>query len=78
MQRAQPERRNNVPHGEDEAGVVCPATVRRAGAPVFAGDDAEPILGPGKGGDDLGVGDGQPVTLRLELNQAKLFGIEFE
>jgi hypothetical protein len=45
---------------------------------VFAGDDAEPILGPGKGGDDLGVGDGQPVTLRLELNQAKLFGIEFE
>jgi hypothetical protein len=31
-----------------------------------------------KDGGDLGAQEGQPVTLRLELNQAKIFGIEFE
>jgi hypothetical protein len=30
-----------------------------------------------KGGDDLGGGDGRPVTLRLELKQARLYGLEF-
>lgn len=28
--------------------------------------------------DDMGVEKGKPVTLRFRLNQAKLFGIEFE
>ncbi|MBI2435773.1 MAG: hypothetical protein HYV26_23200, partial [Candidatus Hydrogenedentes bacterium] len=31
-----------------------------------------------KGGGELGVNDGDPVTLRVELKQAKLFGLEFE
>ncbi len=31
-----------------------------------------------KGGDDLGIAAGQAVTLRVELNQAKVFGLEFE
>ncbi len=31
-----------------------------------------------KGGDDLGVGEGKPITLRIEMKQAKLYGLEFE
>jgi hypothetical protein len=31
-----------------------------------------------KGSADLGLKEGQPVTLRLELKQAKMFGLEFE
>jgi len=31
-----------------------------------------------KQGNDLGVEEGRPVTLRVELKQAKLFGLEFE
>jgi hypothetical protein len=29
------------------------------------------------GGDDLGVDDGKPVTLRVEMKQAKVYGLEF-
>ena len=29
-------------------------------------------------GEDLGVTEDQPITLRFELYQAKLFGLEFE
>ena len=28
-----------------------------------------------KGADNLGVGDGKPVTLRVEMKQAKIFGL---
>lgn len=31
-----------------------------------------------KGGDDLGIGPGEPVTLRVEMRQAKVFGLEFD
>ncbi len=31
-----------------------------------------------KQGNDLGVEDGKPISLRVELQQAKLFGLEFE
>ena len=31
-----------------------------------------------QGGADLGIGEGQPVTLRIELKQAKVFGLEFD
>ncbi len=31
-----------------------------------------------KGGGDLGIKEGQPVTLRFDLYQASLFGLEFE
>ena len=31
-----------------------------------------------KGGDDLGVGEGKDVMLRLELKQARVYGLEFE
>jgi hypothetical protein len=30
-----------------------------------------------KGGDDLGAAVGQPVTLRVEMRQAKVYGLEF-
>ena len=29
-------------------------------------------------GDDLGVDGGQPVTLRIELKQARIYGLDFE
>lgn len=48
-------------------------------------DDCTPIVGDHawttvtwKGNTDTGVAPGQPVSLRVQLNQAKLFGIEFE
>ncbi len=31
-----------------------------------------------KGGNDLGIPEGQPMTLRIEMKQAKLFGLEFD
>jgi len=47
--------------------------------------DCQPIVGDRhwtrvtwKGGDDLGVKQDRPITLRLELYQAKVFGLEFE
>jgi hypothetical protein len=48
-------------------------------------DDAVPIVGDQyrttlswKGADDLGVGDAQPVMLRFQMQQASLFGLDFE
>lgn len=47
--------------------------------------DCVPIIGDQpwtrvkwQGGDDLGITDGQDATLRIELQQAKLYGVEFE
>ena len=31
-----------------------------------------------KGGDDLGIGEGKPVTLRIEMKHARVFGLEFD
>lgn len=48
-------------------------------------DDAEPIVGDQyqtlvkwKGGEDLGVKDGEAVILRVRMDKAKLFGFDFE
>jgi hypothetical protein len=48
-------------------------------------DDCTPIIGDQHwtqvtwhGATDLGIDEGKPVTLRFELCQAKLFGLEFE
>ncbi len=47
--------------------------------------DCTPIIGDQhwtaiswKGGTDLGVNDGQPVTLKIELYQAELYGLQFD
>lgn len=47
--------------------------------------DCEPIIGDQhgtrvkwKGGNDLGIGEKKGVTLRIEMQQAKLYGVEFE
>ncbi len=31
-----------------------------------------------KGGDSLGIGEGRSVTLRIEMKQAKVFGLEWD
>jgi len=48
-------------------------------------DDCAPIIGDQfrklitwKGGDDMGVADGEPVILKFKMNQAKIFGLDFE
>ncbi len=48
-------------------------------------DDATPVVGDQyrtplkwKGGEDTGVGEGEPVMLRVRLNRAQLFGLDFE
>ena len=30
-----------------------------------------------RGSDEMGVGDGKPVTLRVEMQQARIYGLEF-
>ena len=47
--------------------------------------DCVPIVGDAhwttvrwKGAGDLGVGEGQPVTLRVEMKQARVFGLEMD
>lgn len=48
-------------------------------------EDCQPIVGDQfatrvtwSGGDDLGVGDGRPVTLRVEMKQARIYGLDFK
>ncbi len=47
-------------------------------------EDCNPIVGDQhwtpvswRGGGDLGVDKGRPITLRLQLNEAKIFGLQF-
>src|SRR5205823_5105680 len=59
--------------------------VEVVGVPGRALADCVPVVGDRhwervswNGGDDLGVAAGQPVTLRVEMKQAKVYGLEFD
>jgi hypothetical protein len=59
--------------------------VEVAGVDGHKMDDCIPLVGDQlwtrlawRDANDLGAAEGRPVTLRIELKQAKLFGLEFE
>ncbi len=62
-----------------------PGRFRLGGAPGRSFDDCDPIVGDRfwttvtwKGGDDLGLQEGQPITLRFKMDKAKIFGLQFD
>ena len=69
------------------AGSILVAATNRHGAFVAGRsfDDAVPIIGDQyrtvvkwKGGDELGVEPGQPISLRFRMNKATIYGLDFQ
>lgn len=69
------------------AGSIQVAVTRRDGVclPGHSLEDAKPIVGDQHwtpvewtGGDHLGFEEGQPISLRFRLRQAKIYGLQFE
>lgn len=69
------------------AGHVLVAVTRRNGdfLPGRSLDDAVPIVGDQcrtlvqwRGGDDLGVEEGEPIAIRFRMRKAKIYGLDFE